>query len=148
MTLEIKEVKPLSVRTISSMPTKSAAPKAPATLVEIKAAMIISIRAAARKIDQALKGRQRKTSHTWLAVRTDSKRHVLKFVVSGGDDYLFYARDLAKQVEQWIADRFDQQVPIEVSEAPCYEVRSTGNSVSIYRGQAVPSKIDQEHEFF
>ena len=142
MNPEIKDVQLVGMRTVSSVPKEKHAPKPPATLMEIKACLIGSIRAAARKIDKLL-GPRRKPSHTWLAVRTDSKRHVLKFVVCGTDGHLLHARELAKQVEQWIADDFGQTVPVEVSEAPSYEVRSSGNSVCIYRGEAVPSKIKE-----
>jgi hypothetical protein len=143
MTPEFKDVQLVGVRTVSSMPKA----KPPATLMEIKAGLIGSIRAAARKIDKLLQTGY-KPSHTWLSVRTDSKRHVLKFVVSGSDEHLRHAHDLAKVVEQWISEEYSQQVPVEVSEPPRYEVTSNGNSVSIYRGQAVPSQIDQGHEFF
>lgn len=149
MTPDFQDVQLLGVRTVSSIPKAKSAPKAPATLIEIKAGLISSIRTAARKIDKAVDG-QSKPTHTWLAVRTDSKRHVLKFVVNGGEAYLPHAQDLAKQVEKWIAEEFNQQVPVEVSEAPRYIVTCGGASAHVYRGETAPSKIQEveDHDYF
>jgi hypothetical protein len=142
MTPEFKDVQLLGVRTVSSMPKA----KPPATLMEIKAGLIGSIRAAARKIDKLLQT-EYKPSHTWLSVRTDSKRHVLKFVVSGSDEHLRHAHDLAKVVEQWISEEYSQQVPVEVSEPPRYVVTSGGASAHVYRGETAPSKVQEQEDY-
>lgn len=150
MTLEIKEVKPLGVRTFDCT-TKS---RPPATLAQIKKAIAPMVSAWARKTDWNAWERQfsngeigwflKKGSCNWLRIRSDAKRHAFTFVCDNSS-YFDAVVKFAMEMERTIKDMFHQVVPIEV-ERNWGTVTSSESSSTVFQGEEIED--DADHDFF